>query len=206
MLHVTGFTQSTITAIWRSNVVLIYSSISGSPRTVSMRFDLSEITQSQGLRHSLCFLFRDNENLKRGILPSVFSLQFIHRARPAEVPAAARHVSGQKSFFQICSYDSFWILGCPLQGGSEDQTLLLVLFPVDFSSRIEFHTEPVTDIINGLAPHPLHMPPWCFRSLRNAFNYCLWLACKALLTVVSFQIEYETLIAAYVKSETLCYS
>ena len=103
MLHVAGFTQSTITAIWRSNVVVIYSSISGSPRTVSMRFDPSEITQSQGLRHSLCFLFWDNENLKRGILPSVFSLQFIHRARPAEVPAAARHVSGQKSFFQICS-------------------------------------------------------------------------------------------------------
>lgn len=188
MLCVSGFIQSTITAIWRSNVVLIYSNIAGATRTVSMGSDPGKIIQSQGHSETFTvFLIQDSKNLKRGIL------QCLPPPCDSLCPASwgpcynTASLRTEKLSFFFCSKRSCW-MGVSAPGYNKDKTLLLILFPVNFSSRIVFYITTVTDIIKGLIPLPFHMPSWCFWSLHNAFKYFLWLTCKALLTVVPFQI------------------
>lgn len=115
MLCVTDFIQSKITAIRRSIVVLIYSSITGAPRTVSMGFDLSKIIQSQGPKHSLSFLFRIIKISRGGSSES--PPHSFDSLCPASWGLCHSTASLRtEKLFHICSKSSCWIPGCPLQG------------------------------------------------------------------------------------------
>ncbi len=140
-------------------MVSIYSSITGAPRTVSMGFDLGEIIQSQGLRHSLSPLFRIIEISRGGFFRvSSPSVSFIVPSQLRSLPPC-RESQDRKAFANLQQKKSFrWMSGCPLQGGSKDQTPLPICFPVGFSSRIVFHIETATDIMKGLTPLPPCMP------------------------------------------------
>lgn len=143
-------------------MVWIYlSMITEAPRTVSMGFDLKRNNTISRTKTFTVFLIRDNNNLKRGILQCVSPLHLIHCAQPAEVSTTARQVSGQKTLFFISNLQQKLLLdiGVSSPGCSKDQTLLPILFPVDFSSRMVLrYMETVTDIIKGLTPVPPHMP------------------------------------------------
>lgn len=122
-----------------------------------MGFDLSENNTISRTKPFTVFPIQDNKNLKRGILQSVFPLHLIHCAQPAEVLATAQQASGQKAFSNL-QQKLLLDIGVSSPGFNKDQTLLLILFPVDFSSRIAFQIETVTDIIKGLISLPPHMP------------------------------------------------
>lgn len=114
------------------------------------------------------------------------SIWFIVRSQLRSLPRRS-NFQDTKAFSNFAVKRSRRILGCPLQGGAKDPTLFSNMFPVGFSSRIE----TVSAIIKGHTLLPPRMPSWCFLSLRNAFKYWLWLACKVLLAVVPFKIKYK---------------